>query len=237
MLNVASTDLLEHMSFADGKAYNEKLMALAENKGAPDVNVPAQWMFHDLWNRMRACDLALATAILEPTFVFMRAQTDPSRQDIRELGQYLEYREKDVGKALLSALMRFAMNLSLTSHELMSVKSIENNCAKHISIVNDIYSWEKELKQSQEGNREGSVLCTAVKVLADNAGLDVNASKRALWVMVREWEQKHEQLCSEPAFPVSSCSEDVIFYLKGLEYQMSGNELWSRTTPRYINVE
>jgi hypothetical protein len=36
MLNVASTDLLEHMSFADGKAYNEKLMALAENKGAPD---------------------------------------------------------------------------------------------------------------------------------------------------------------------------------------------------------
>ena len=92
-------DRLENMSFADGKLYNEKLMVLAEDKAKPDTSIPVEWMFHDLWQRMRKCDLILATEILEPTFVFMRAQTDPTRQDIRELGQYLEYREKDVGKA------------------------------------------------------------------------------------------------------------------------------------------
>ena len=131
--------------------------------------------------------------------------------------------------------MRFAMDISVTREELASVKDIENNCAKHISIVNDIYSWEKELKQSNDSAREGSVLCTAVKILADNASLDVNASKRVLWVMAREWEQKHEKLCSTPA--LSTCSEAVMMYLKGLEYQMSGNELWSKTTPRYLVVE
>ena len=37
--------------------------------------------------------------VLEPTFTFMRAQTDKARLKIKELGEYLEYRERDVGKA------------------------------------------------------------------------------------------------------------------------------------------
>lgn len=48
---------------------------------------------------MRACDRELADEVLEPTFTFMRAQTDRIRLHISELGRYLEYREKDVGKA------------------------------------------------------------------------------------------------------------------------------------------
>lgn len=48
---------------------------------------------------MRAHDKELADEVLEPTFTFMRAQTDRVRLQITELGRYLEYREKDVGKA------------------------------------------------------------------------------------------------------------------------------------------
>lgn len=48
---------------------------------------------------MRAHDKHLADEVLEPTFLFMRAQTDKARLEIHELGQYLEYREKDVEKA------------------------------------------------------------------------------------------------------------------------------------------
>lgn len=54
---------------------------------------------YDLWEEMRAHDRKLADEILEPTFTFMKAQTDSSRLSINELGEYLEYREKDVGKA------------------------------------------------------------------------------------------------------------------------------------------
>lgn len=57
---------------------------------------------YDLWEQMRAHDRKLADEILEPTFTFMRAQTDNTRLKINELGQYLEYREKDVGKAYVS---------------------------------------------------------------------------------------------------------------------------------------
>lgn len=62
-------------------------------------NIPAEYIIYDLWKSMRAHDKALADEVLEPTFVFMRAQTDRARLSIDELGQYLRYREKDVGKA------------------------------------------------------------------------------------------------------------------------------------------
>ncbi|KAF3002232.1 terpene cyclase [Neopestalotiopsis sp. 37M] len=231
-----SQDLLEDMSLEDGKAYNAKLMPLARGDTLPDRSVPVEYMFYDLWDEMRAKDRDLANVILEPTFVFMRAQTDKIRTEITEFGQYLEYRERDVGKALLSALMRFAMDLHLTDEELDAMKPIELNCAKHISIVNDIYSWEKELKQSEITQQEGSFLCSGVKVLADSVGLDPGAAKACLWTLVREWEEKHELLCSEPSLSSSQCSAAAKLYLQGLEYQMSGNEIWSRTTPRYLVV-
>ena len=54
---------------------------------------------YDLWEGMRHHDKPLADEILEPTFTFMRSQTDRTRLQITELGQYLVYREGDVGKA------------------------------------------------------------------------------------------------------------------------------------------
>ena len=54
---------------------------------------------YDLWESMREHDKPLADEILEPTFTFMRSQTDRTRLQITELGQYFVYREGDVGKA------------------------------------------------------------------------------------------------------------------------------------------
>ena len=60
---------------------------------------PEEFILYDLWESMRAHDRELADAVLEPTFTFMRSQTDSVRLTIKELGNYLVYREKDVGKA------------------------------------------------------------------------------------------------------------------------------------------
>lgn len=48
---------------------------------------------------MSAHDKLLADEVLEPTFTFMRAQTDRARLSTKELSRHLEYHEKDVGKA------------------------------------------------------------------------------------------------------------------------------------------
>lgn len=65
----------------------------------PDRSVLEEWMMFDLWESMRAHDKVMADEVLEPTFVFMRAQTDRTRADSMSLGTYFEHREKDVGKA------------------------------------------------------------------------------------------------------------------------------------------
>ncbi|KAI9168056.1 Aristolochene synthase [Paramyrothecium foliicola] len=228
-------DILEELSFEDGSAYNEKLIPIARGEVLPDRNIPVEWITYDLWESMRACDKELADEVLEPTFLFMRAQTDKVRLEITELGHYLEYREKDVGKALLSSLMRFAMQLKLTPAELAQVKPLEQNCSKQISVVNDIYSWEKEVRAAETGHKEGSFLCSAIKVFSTSTSLDIDASRRVLWYMTREWEQVHDQLVAD--VEASGCRDEVKDYMKGLEYQMSGNELWSKTTLRYSVVE
>lgn len=92
-------DILEDMSFEAGKVYNDHLMPLMRGDALPDRSIPVEWMMYDLWESMRMFDRTLADEILEPTFEFMRAQTDKQRLTIEGLGAYLDYREKDVGKA------------------------------------------------------------------------------------------------------------------------------------------
>lgn len=97
-----SKDMLEHMSLEEGEAYNLRLMDLARGHVSPDRTIPAEYIFYDLWQSMRAHDLKMANDVLEPVFVFMRAQTDSARLRPMDLKDYLRYRERDVGKAYVN---------------------------------------------------------------------------------------------------------------------------------------
>ena len=131
--------------------------------------------------------------------------------------------------------MRFSLNLHLSPLELRSMDRLERYGARHISAVNDIMSWEKEVKASQSGHREGSVLCTAVKVVMDETDVAVEAAKKVLWLVTREWEGVFDGIVRERLD--AGCSQAVKDYMQGLEFQMSGNELWSSTTLRYHDLK
>ncbi|KAI0179446.1 Aristolochene synthase from penicillium Roqueforti [Hypoxylon sp. FL1284] len=229
-------DQLEHLSLADGAAYNEHLMPLCKGEAQPNKNIPVEWMMYQIWEEMRQCNRELADQVLEPVFTFMRAQTSSERLHIKDLGPYLRYRQSDVGQILLAALTRYGMGLYITDDELDSVKGIEMNVGRHISIVNDIYSFEKELEASKSLHQEGGFLCSSVSVLAEEVGISTGASMRVLWSMCREWERLHQDLVKKRSAGPDNCTQALKDYLRGLEYQMSGNELWSSTTGRYGQV-
>ncbi|KAM5465930.1 (+)-aristolochene synthase ts1 [Microsporum audouinii] len=228
-------DLLEFMSLEEGSAYNEKLIPISRGDVLPDRSVPVEYITYDLWESMRAHDRSMANEILEPVFVFMRAQTDRTRIRPMGLGSYLEYRERDVGKALLAALMRFSMALNISPVELTLVREIDANCSKHLSVINDIYSYEKELRASKTAHAEGGALCTSVRILADEIAISIAAAKRVLLFMCREWEVRH-QILVEELRANGRQSASLAAYIEGLEFQISGNEEWSKTTLRYNNV-
>ena len=87
------------MSLEDGRAYNENLMPIIRGDVLPDRNVPVEWITYETWESIRAIDRKLADEMLEPAFTCMRAQTDTRRKNIMDFGEYLEYRDQDVGKA------------------------------------------------------------------------------------------------------------------------------------------
>ena len=126
--------------------------------------------------------------------------------------------------------MRFVLKLDMMPDELDAVADVESNCAKHLSVVNDICSWNKEVKKSHESDAEGSMLCSSVQLMAAEFHVGIDASKRVLWSLCREWELLHLALVKKKR---DGFSPDVIRYCEGLGYQMSGNEMWSRCTTRY----
>lgn len=87
------------MSFEEGSAYSEKLIRICRGDTLPNREIAVEYIVYDLWESMRQCDRKLADEILDPLFAFMRSQSDKGRAGIKELGQYLQYRENDVGKA------------------------------------------------------------------------------------------------------------------------------------------
>lgn len=178
----------------EGHAYNAALIAIVRGERAPDNTIAAQRIMSEIWAAMRACDAPRADAIVEPLREFMAAQTDDSRLSVRGLGNYLRYREGDVGKALLASLMAFCMGLTVTPTIRKLTTPIERNCARHLSIVNDIYSYRKEVAAAKELHVEGGALCNAVAIMMEEANLTEAGAIDALWACVRGWEVRHEEL-------------------------------------------
>ncbi|KAI1289088.1 Aristolochene synthase in complex with 12,13 Difluorofarnesyl diphosphate [Xylaria venustula] len=226
-------DLLEEMSLKDGNDFNERLIGLARGEVQPDRSSSPEWIMYDVWEGMRRLDKDLADGMMKPCFDFMYAQTDPRRLTKMNLEQYLDYRLGDVGKEFLSALICFTQRIHLSKEEWALVDPVDKNSARHISVINDIWSYDKELK-AVGLNQEGSTMLNAVDILADEASMPIESAKRVLYQLCREWEIVHETLVAE--ILSKHDSQKLRAYFKETEYQMSGNEIWSRLTLRYSQV-
>ncbi|KAI1121946.1 Aristolochene synthase in complex with 12,13-Difluorofarnesyl diphosphate [Nemania abortiva] len=224
-------DLHDHMSLSDGRAFDETLIHICRGDLVPERNSPIEWITRDLWENLRAHDRELADRMLEPCFVWMRSQTDTRRLKRMDLKEYFAYREADVGHAFTASIIRFCMALHLSPEQLSVTSSIEKNCARHITVINDIWSFEKEVLVSQKGHCEGGFLVSAVSILSDTATISTEASKRILGGLCREWEAIHDALVKN----VLDVAQDkaMMEYLKALELKASGNEAWSKLTKRY----
>jgi len=124
------------------------------------------------------------------------------------------------------------MGLSVPSVDLEILRPIDQNCSKHLSVINDIWSYEKEALAAQVLHEEGGVLCTAVAIVSKEAEISTDAAKRVLYALCREWELRHRVLVTD--LLAQRDTKVLRAYVQGLEFQMSGNELWSRTTMRYL---
>lgn len=125
------------------------------------------------------------------------------------------------------------MKIDLSVETLKSIADIEESYGKLGIVVNDIYSFDKELRLWNEKHQEGGHLLNMVQQMTDDTGCSFAAAKRILWVLCREWELEHHEMVLAREAASSGCSEELKAYLKALEYVLGGNEVWSETTERY----
>ncbi|KAF7326423.1 Aristolochene synthase in complex with 12,13 Difluorofarnesyl diphosphate [Mycena venus] len=173
---------------------------------------------------------------------FMHAQTASIR--VKEnvgLKEYLEWRILDIGGPLITATALYCAGLVVPQEDMALVAPLDDIWVKHLIYCNDAWSYDKELRTAQETNPEAitktSADCSSVQafssvsIIMEKAGITASAAKRVLVFLQREMEAFHENVASEVL--AKKATPEVQRYIKILEYQMSGNELWTSQTLRY----
>lgn len=122
------------------------------------------------------------------------------------------------------------MGLHLSTEELELMQPLEMNAMRHVTLVNDIASYEKEVLAAGQGFALGQ-LCSAVPIVMTAFGLNEKQAMRVMWETTRELELQHFELAEEIKNELDN--DALCLYAKGLEYQMAGNERWNLLTPRY----
>ena len=125
------------------------------------------------------------------------------------------------------------MDLHLSTDVLDSLQDIHASCSKLGMIINDIESFDKELRAWQTHGKEGARMLNIVEMMAKDGGVSIAAAKRICYVLARESEFEHERLVAERKAEPDGRDESLNRYLYGIECIMGGNEAWSRTTARY----
>lgn len=133
------------------------------------------------------------------------------------------------------------MDLHISEANLKSLKEVEESYSRLAICVNDIHSFEKEVRAYAKHKSEGAKVLNMVQMQALETGVGHASAKRILWVLCREWElqqidlieQTEMQLDLEGQEGRGEKNEDLRLYLEGLEYVISGNEKWSGYTKRY----
>lgn len=123
------------------------------------------------------------------------------------------------------------MGLVLSNEDRALLEPLDRIWFRHVSVINDVWSYDKEVRASQQSTEEGAVLCSSVAIMSCETRVPAIAAKRTLTHLCREWELQHETLAYE--ILQKDDRPAIRQYIRGLEHQMSGNEVWSTFTKRY----
>ena len=139
----------------------------------------------------------------------------------------------DITPSFVSACVRYSARLCVSKNVLISLEAIHESYGKLGIIVNDIQSFDKELRLWNKEHKEGAKLLNLVNHMSLDAGVSHSSAKRILWVLCREWEIEHQEIVTKTVSSEAGANQIIVKYLKGLEYVLGGNEYWSETTERY----
>ncbi|KAK0716713.1 hypothetical protein B0T21DRAFT_375386 [Apiosordaria backusii] len=115
--------------------------------------------------------------ILEAYLAMLDCHCIPSRggpSSLSSLKEYLIFRETDVGMPICVELLYWtdpSLSSTITAQERQVLRPLEKLANYHVSILNDVFSFEREWKASQRNNK-GGALVNGVAVLVCTCKID-----------------------------------------------------------------
>jgi Terpene synthase family 2, C-terminal metal binding len=118
---------------------------------------------HALWTKLHAEDTTLAPELAEKQIEPLQYQVNHSlRTSISEtatMSTYLHFRVIDGGIPLTCALHYFVPGINLTPSEREILAPLEALASQHICLVNDIFSYAREVADFRDVLRAGYQRC------------------------------------------------------------------------------
>ncbi|KAK8078753.1 polyprenyl synthetase [Apiospora phragmitis] len=152
------------------------------------------------------------------------------------LDEYLKYRIVDAGCPWTMSLLCFSMDFTLTPDETEKTAAITWAAYSSWVLVNDYFSWEKELKNHQAKGGTG-LIASAVFLFTRWYSAPNDEAKKMLRKEIIAREETYCRLKDE--FLASGfATEKTVQWMELLDLVTAGNFAWSMTTARYqLGVE
>ncbi|KAL2817889.1 isoprenoid synthase domain-containing protein [Aspergillus cavernicola] len=160
--------------------------------------------------------------------VTRNSSTDPGKT-FASFAEYMDFRASDVGNEFLVAGVKFSCALNLSPEEQAAFDNIEKLYVRHASLINDLYSYEKERRESEES---GAAPFNGVYVIHTLLGVSTDYAKNVVWTTAldceRQLREEYNRLVALPGF-----NDEQQRYLMRIIESTAGNVMYSSTTYRY----
>jgi len=185
------------------------------------VEAAAAQMTPDLDRRVRQSWLDMADSHLDEA-VLRNSGITPN------MAEYLEKRLTNVYGWWLTIHVEYAKAIDLGSLAATDPDILQARIASinHITLVNDLYSFPKELDAKEAMN--------AILVLMRLEGYDLQSAVNKVVDLIQDAEKRFIDACARIRAGPLGEHADVREYLDGIAYLMTGNLRWSQLSPRYF---
>ncbi|GFF70783.1 hypothetical protein IFM53868_00397 [Aspergillus udagawae] len=192
----------------------------------------AQHPLHDFLNAVIDEEPILGKNLLAGAFAWIKhtkgyQSIPPTVFD--SLRNYLDYRSVDIGRELLLAQAAFACNVHLSEPEMKVFDKLVGIYSDHISLTNDLYSFDKEYS---DYCRTGAVLLNAVDVVRKVHRVSDSIAKQLVRESILETESEFSEEFKRLKLS-GDLSDGQQRFIEALTLCLVGHIFYSATSGRY----
>ncbi|KAF5230353.1 hypothetical protein FANTH_13878 [Fusarium anthophilum] len=229
-------DVVESVNQQEGDEQNDEAMHVCERGATGSIenfkNITGRGlMMSKVASKMLSIDPGPASVALSHWAEWFRKGAGRrNHTQFTTLEEYLEYRIFDVGDVYLIGIGIFGMGLNIPEHEMKLLPGLCRQAWIALSLTNDLFSLEKELKAAKE-NPVADV-SNAVVVVMRERGIDQEEAEELCRQLIRQSVAKFLHTV-EATKNQEHLSHDLRVLIEAVQYILSGNLAWTRSAPRY----